>query len=215
MRSLFIVALICLIVCGLGHSAVAQSKSRDKSRDKNNKIKNAAEVEVLIRQHFAGMPNYSQGDLITTQQVQPLLAKFSAKGWDVPRQDLVLAKVTKSGSYLDQTMNSGKGKRFFREINGSPGGIDRVERMSNMKNGRNSIEQLVNKTPRGSDFINALATSKHGQILGDWSGPTQTGQALNQPTGKIYTEEQLIQFFQTLYQQSKAQGNSQHQKSRQ
>ena len=162
--------------------------------------KNLIDVPKTVMEHFRSLDFYSTGDMITDQQVAPLFNKFEKLGWKIDDQEQILQKFVSTGSFLDQVMNSSRGKVFFRNISGFDRGMDQVERISVMKNGRSSIRQLVFAMPRGSDYIRAVATSKHGKILARLVRQSPNGQFFNQPTGKIYTEEELVHYFYSLYQ---------------
>ena len=167
------------------------------------KISSAQDVTAVAQDYFAELENYRSGDLVTTDDVKPLLKKLSKKGWNVPEQETLLARLVTTGSYLDRTFSSKKGQKFFREISKVPGGIDRVERMSNLKNGKGSINQLVN-FPRGSDLIKEMATTSVGRSFGSRGARTPAGQNLNQATGKIYTEKALVQELVARFNQDPA-----------
>lgn len=156
------------------------------------KIESERELAVIVKKHFANLANFRTGDLVTAGDVKPLLQELSSEGWDVPESGTLIARLVPSGSYLDRTFSTRKGRKFFREISRVPGGIDRVERMSKLKAGKGSIGQLVNSAPFGSDFIAQMATTKVGRNMGKRAGNTRDGKNFNKPTGKIYTEEALM-----------------------
>ena len=128
---------------------------------------------------------------MTTNQVKPLLEGLKQEGWEVPKSDALISKLVPTGSYLDRTFSTKNGKKFFRQISNVPGGIDRVDRMSKLNKGKSSINQLVNEIPNGADFVKALATTRGGKTLGNWTSRARNGQNFNQTTGKIYTEKEL------------------------
>ncbi len=180
-------SMVCILVSG---SVFAQI---DVKKEKPRKI----DVKKMVTNHFKTLSGYQSGDLITGGQVEPLIKKFAQQGWEIANPDLPMKRMIKSGSYLDKTMNSRKGKTFFRQISSIKNGMDRVERMLSTKNGRSSIRQLVFEIPRGADYIKALATTSNGKLLGN----RQNGQNFNKPTGKIYTEKQLTEYLTKLFEQ--------------
>ena len=165
-------------------------------------IKSEADVQSVAKEHFSKLKNYSSGDLITTDDVKQLLKRLSKKGWDVPKSDELLARLIPSGSYLDQTFSTKKGMKFFREVSKVPGGVERVERMSQLRNGKGSINQLVS-FPNGSDLIKELSTTQAGRNLGNRGSRNSGGVNLNKPTGKIYVEKELIEELAKIYKQDK------------
>ena len=155
-----------------------------------NKIKSENDLVAAAKDYFSKLDKYSSGDLVTTGDVVPLIKLLKQKGWDVPQSDKLISRLIKSGSYLDQTLSSENGQRFFRQISTVSGGVDRIERMSKLKNGKGSINQLIN-FPHGSDLVKELATTRVGRNLGN-RGSRSGASSLNESTGKIYTEKELI-----------------------
>lgn len=91
------------------------------------KIQSQDDVATVIKAYFQKQQSYRSGDLVTTKHVKPIVQLLGRKGWQVPAQDKLLARVIQSGSFLDQTFSTPEGKKFFREISRYPGGVDRVE----------------------------------------------------------------------------------------
>ena len=174
----------------------AQQKKKKQKKQKN------INVQEVVEDYFKTVPNYISGDLITNQQIEPLIRLFDEAGWKIQNTELLLRRFIKTGSYLDQVMNSSpKGRVFFRQITSFKNGMDRVERMSVMKAGKSTIRQLVYEMPGGADYVKALATTKHGQKLGHIVRQSKNGQNFNKPTGKLYNEEQLIEHLEKLYKE--------------
>ena len=171
-------------------------------RKPENQIESAGQVKQIIAKHFQSIKGYQSGDLISSSQVEELFGRFERLGWTVEAKSDILARVVKSGSFLDTTMNSAKGKKFFRQVNQSKNGADRLERMLALKNGRSSIRQLVYEIPNGADYVKALATSRHGKVVDRGvNRSSAAGKNFSKPTGKIYIEEALTEELVTLFEQ--------------
>lgn len=190
---------ICLLMVCLS-SGTVEKKIINDTFNGEKKISKVEDVKQIISLHFQSTSSYIPGDLITDQQVKPLFTDFAKSGWEIDNQDEILKRVTKSGSFMDRTMNQGNGRKFFRSISRHKNGIDRVERMSKLKTGRSSIDRLINKIPNGSDFIKALATTQHGKIFGQIH-QSKGSKNFNNSTGKIYTEKQLTEFMTVLFEE--------------
>ena len=154
-------------------------------------IKTVKDLNSVVKKYFANLEGYRSGDLITTGDVGPLLQLLKKKGWSVPQRSTLTSRLTKTGSFLDKTLSSKNGENFLGEVSKVPGGADRIERIAKLKNGKGTLNQLL-KFPHGSDLIKELATTKVGRNLGRYAAKREDGKDFNKPTGKIYTESELV-----------------------
>ncbi len=72
-----------------------------------------------------------------------------------------------------------------------PEGYDRLDRMVRLPRGEIFTEDLIHN-PGGYQMVEYMATAQGGIEMGKMLSETPKGKNFNQPTGRIYTAEQLI-----------------------
>ena len=167
-----------------------------------NSIKSIKDVQRLTNQYFATLDGYQQGDIITQKHVRNLFKIFGRYGWKVPYQKEVLAKFLPEGHFLPQVLNSDKGREFLGKIKKYPGGVDRVDRISRLPNGQQSVRDLIYKIPNGADWIKGMTTTKGGLALGRSMSKAPKGKDFNKPTGTIYFASDLPKILEALFRQT-------------
>ncbi len=160
-----------------------------------------ADVKSVVSKSLQQDRNYRTGDLITGKRVSAVLGALQASGWDVPQRRELLARVPGDGEFLVRALSTEKGVAFMRTISGISGGFDRLDRLSRIPKGEQLVERLI-RGPDGHKLIVYLAESRGGKELGVMLGRTTDAADFNKPTGRIYTERQLLEELQTLYAES-------------
>jgi hypothetical protein len=140
-------------------------------------------VEQYLQQHAGHRP----GHLVTRSAVTKLLNALEDKGWQVRGQDKPLERVLKDDDFLVRQLSDEAGQAFLRQIENLPGGIDRVDRLSRLPQGELSVNDLIRKVPNGAEWIEAMTTTRRGEILGNRLSNTKAGRDFNEPTGRLYT----------------------------
>lgn len=153
----------------------------------------AAQIEATVFKYFTSQKDFKQGDLITQSQTKKLLVAMDKHGWRVPDAKDLLDRVLEDDNYLVKEFNTVKGREFMNKIKDFPGGIDRMDRIARMPHGKVNVHDLINKIPNGDDWIRGMTTTKRGQRMGDRLSTAPTGKNFNEPTGRIYTVEDLVQ----------------------
>lgn len=149
-------------------------------------------VKSTVKRHFAGRRDFKKGDLITRDQVAPVLAQLESLGWAPADRKEILAGVPAPGEFLAVELRRSKqGVAFMRQIGGLPSAYDRLDRLARLPHGVQTIHDMIYK-PGGAELIRYMTTSKGGDELGKMLAHTPEGRRFNEPTGRIYTVEQLI-----------------------
>ena len=156
-----------------------------------NKLPTPATVKSLVEKTLRQDRDYRPGDLLSQKRVAAVLVQLKAAGWDVPQSREFLARVPADNEFLVRALSSTKGVAFMRAVSAMSGGYDRVDRLSRIPNGQQLVERLING-PDGHKLIGYLAESRGGEELGAMLGRTAQGADFNRPTGRIYTEKQLL-----------------------
>jgi hypothetical protein len=146
---------------------------------------------TAVKQYFASLPDYQPGDLVTRSQVAKALAKVADAGAKVPAADRIVAATLPDNSFLARELSTPAGKKFMRKVARHPGAFSRLDRLSSMSRGQTLVRDLI-RGADGDKFIEYLATTPGGRKLGSTLAGTRQGTDLNQPTGRIYTAEDLM-----------------------
>ena len=79
----------------------------------------------------------------------------------------------------------------MRKVGRHPGAFSRLDRLSTISRGQTFVRDLI-RSADGDKFIEYLTTTRGGRNLGSSLAGAQHGTDLNQPTGRIYTAEDLM-----------------------
>jgi hypothetical protein len=152
---------------------------------------NSAAAFAAVDQHFASLPDYHPGDLITRSQVAEALAKVADAGTKVPNAERILAATLPDNSFLAKELSTPAGRKFMRKVARHPGGFDRLDRLSSISRGQTLVRDLI-RSADGDKLIEYLTTTRGGRSLGSTLAGARQGANLNQPTGRIYTADDLM-----------------------
>jgi hypothetical protein len=150
-----------------------------------------SEIKQATLRYFQAIPDYRSGDLITQDKVGPLLAKLQQMGLPLPNAKQILAKVPTKGEFLAEQFSSPEGRIFMRQISGLKDGYDRLDRLSRMPRGEQTIRDLI-RGPDGYKMVEYMTTAPGGKVLGEQLSNAPTGEGFNAPTGRIYTAKMLL-----------------------
>jgi len=160
------------------------------------------EIQQIVERHFAAIPDYKRGDLITQKSVADVFKQLELYGWKVADQKAILGDVLSDSNFIARQFRTKHGKAFMRQISRYPGGFDRVDRISAMPQGRNDVAQMK-KLPDGYKMIEAMTTTRRGKILGQRLSNAPKGKNFNKPTGKIYTADALVKRLKVSFESRK------------
>jgi hypothetical protein len=160
-------------------------------------------VAQATAQYFATLQDYKTGDLISQSQVAAALAHIAgATGWDVPDGKALIERALADNSFLVAQFSTASGRPFMRKIARYPGSYSRLDRLSSISGGQQSIKDIMSKKG-GSDMIEYMATTRGGRELGAMMAGAQQGVDLNKPTGRIYTADDLLNELKRVYAKTK------------
>jgi hypothetical protein len=152
---------------------------------------NSEIAQKAVEQYFASLPDYQPGDLITRSQVAAALAKAADAGAKVPHARQILAATLPDNSFLATELSTPTGRKFMRKVARQQGGFDRLDRLSTISRGQTLVRDLI-RGADGDKFIEYLSTTRGGRKLGSTLAGARQGADLNQPTGRIYTADDLM-----------------------
>ena len=178
-------------------SSAADANVQDKAKRPSFKA-----VKQTVEKTFQKFLEYKPGRLIVQSQVRKAFAAVKELGWNIPGQNPLLERVVPDGAWLATTLYSRRGLRFMDEISGLPQGYDRVDRLSRIPRGKQTIRDLL-KNPGGAELIEYMTTTPYGKNMGKLISKDPGGANFNQPTGRVYTVEQLLDELEQLYKNGK------------
>jgi hypothetical protein len=155
-------------------------------------------VSQAVFTYFQSQPDHERGDLISQRDAKAALAQVTAIGWDIPDQQKIVGRVLADSSFLIREFSTQEGRKFMRKISRQPGTYTRLDRLSTIGNGQETIRTLIHDKG-GDDFIRYLATTAGGRTLGKMMPGTQGGVDLNKSTGRIYTADELVDALKQVY----------------
>ena len=115
-------------------------------------------------------------------------------------RDAFLNRFLTQNEWLYQQLTTSEGLAFSKQIASFELGFDRVDRLSRMPIGRQTIIDLI-RGPDGYKMIEYMTTSSGGKEMGKMLSQASTGQDFNKPTGKVYTPTLLIKALEELFPQ--------------
>jgi hypothetical protein len=173
----------------IGVSALAAGPA--KGSDKDVPIPKFSDVRKTVLQYFEKRPDFKPDDLITREDVEPLLKQLQKKGLPLDDADEILEKLPGEGEFLVDQLSTPNGRRFMRQLKKYPDGYDRLDRLSRMPHGQQTIRDLI-RNPGGATLIEYMTTTKGGKEMGKQLSNTPTGKNFNAPTNRIYTVTMLL-----------------------
>jgi hypothetical protein len=155
-------------------------------------------VTKQVQQVLALDPDYQTGDLLTAPKVERVLSKLEKINWKIADAREIVKLVLSDSDWMAERLSGGDGKEFMRRIATMPGGYDRVDRIRNMPNGEYQISDFI-ESPGGYTMIEYMTTTQEGRNLGALVSEGVNGENFNKPTGRIYTERELLKRLKISY----------------
>lgn len=149
------------------------------------------QVEAAVRGHFAAIKGYRPGDIISRKDVTSLFPKLAKMGWTVREQKDVSALVLDDGDPLVKALHTPAGLKFMRKLSPLPAVYDRMDRLRSMPYGMRRIHELI-QGPDGHKLFEYMVTTPGGRNLGVQLSQGKNGAGFNEPTGRLYTEADLL-----------------------
>ena len=159
---------------------------------KHSPMPRSGALKKVAADYFATQPDLRPGDLICRTDAEPLLDKLSEAGWQAPDGKKILASLLPPEHVLVKKLRSAKGKGFMRRISADPSAYDRLERLISLPGGERTLQDLI-EGPDGHKLINYMTQTSGGHELGKQLSRSSQGRNFNEPTGRIYTAEALVQ----------------------
>ena len=188
--------LVGLIVCGL---AVAWSGELASAADGQKGPTSFTEIKRAVLRHFDKTPDYRSGDIISRSDVESLFGRLERLGWTAADRKEILKAVPADNNFLVKQLRAPAGRKFMRNIAKYPDAFDRLDRLSRLPYGKNTIKALI-RGPDGYKMIEYMTTTHGGRQMGKMLSDAPKGTGFNKPTGRIYTVKQLLTRLKQSYE---------------
>jgi len=156
-----------------------------------------AEVEATVADYLATAKSQTAEDLLTTSHAIAILDAIEKLGWKLSDRGAIERRTVPDDAFLSKQLRTTAGRKFMGKISALPLGYDQLDQLSQMPQGRSTVERLV-RGPDGHKLLEYMTEEKGGRELAKMLSK-DSKQNLTQPTGKIYTAEQLLRELKTLY----------------
>jgi hypothetical protein len=152
-------------------------------------------VSGMVKSTLATRQGYQPGDLISQQDVKSVLSALKGEGWEVSEQSKLLELVLEDSNFLVRQARSAAGTKFMRGVAGDKLPFDRLDRLSRMPGGQQLVQSIVH-LPDGQALMGKHPTPGLGDLTEllpkQANGLTPVDKNFNKPTGRIYTEAELL-----------------------
>jgi hypothetical protein len=189
--------LLAIVALGFCSDLIAKTPT-SKDKTSTGKFPSFATVTSTVQKQLAANRSYRPGDLITNSAVEFLFRKLEKINWKVADRRDILKLVLSDSDWMARQFSSGQGREFMRQISELPGGYDRVDRLRRMPYGPQQIADLI-RSPDGYLMFEYMTTTQGGRNLGGMLSQGVNGRDFNSPTGRIYTELDLLKRLKKSY----------------
>lgn len=155
-------------------------------------------VEQHVRSMLLKIPGYQKGDLLAQGDVFPLFAQLEQVGWKVADQAQIVKQILPDSDFVVVQLRTPRGQAFMRQVSRAPETYDRIDRFRRIPRGEKIIRQMIHD-PGGYTLFQYMATTPGGINMGRQLSRTPNGVGFNEPTGRIYTGDQLIDRLKESY----------------
>jgi hypothetical protein len=192
--------LILVPLIGLG-AASALSAKTPASKNKDSKSKEFPSFDLVtttVQERLAANRGYRVGDLLTASTVDPVFGELAKINWKVSDRKDITKLLLPDSDWLARQLTSRGGRQFMRAVSECPGGFDRVDRLRRMPYGQRQLQDLI-YSPDGSKIFEYMTTTSGGKNLSKMLTHGVNGANFDKPTGRIYTERQLLKRLKKSY----------------
>lgn len=195
----FATPLALLVAAVIAGSPVESADDGKKNADaKSTSFPKFDDVERTIATQLATSKEYKSGDLLTASSLGSVFNSLSELGWDVAERKELEQHFLPENDWLAKQFRSKKGRIFMRNIAKNPDGFNRLDRLRRMPGGERQVSELI-QSPDGAKMIEYMTTTPGGKNLGRQLSNGKNGENFNSPTGRIYTEQQLLARLKQLH----------------
>lgn len=179
-------------------SLTGSFSAADNTADPEEPLPSFSLVAKTVRRQFVALPDYAPGDIISVSEVEPVFDHLRRMDWQVVDQRSILSQVPGDRDFLVRQLRTEEGREFMQQIKTLPSAYDRLDRLTTLPHGRQTVVDLIRATD-GHKMVEYMTTTQGGRNLGRQLGHSPRGKDFNKPTGRIYTVDMLIARLKSSY----------------
>ena len=195
---LILIPLIALGAAGALSAKPPAAKDEDQDKDSKKKFPSFELVSTTVQERLAANRGYKRGDLLTASTVEPVFGELAKINWRVSDRRDIVKLLLPDNDWLARQLTAPGARQFMRDVAELPGGYDYVDRYRRMPYGQRQIKDLIHN-PDGALMFQYLTTTQGGKNMGRMLTQGVNGADVNRPTGRIYTEKQLLKRLKKSY----------------
>lgn len=164
------------------------------------------QVTDLVLRQLASRRGYQSGDLLSQGEVRPVFDVLAQAGWVVADRDEIIRLVLEDGHYLVKQSRTSVGLKFLRGVAKQSMVYDRLDRLCAMPGGQQLVHDMM-RLPNGQDLMKPKPTPGFTDLTSllpkQANGKSPRNKDFDKPTGKIYTEAQLVKALEKSWKTAK------------
>lgn len=192
--------LLLVVVAAFRASAVAHA---GPPRDTDQRP-SFNQVERIVKSALGEREGYRPGDLINQSDVERVLEALEDSGWQPGDRQELLADTLSQDSPLARILGTERGTKFMRKVNDYELIYNRMDRVCRVRDGKRMLADL-SKLPDGERYAKMETPPGVPGFLEllpkRSSSKTRSIEDYKKPTGRIYTEKQLLNRLKQSYQE--------------
>lgn len=162
-----------------------------------------SQVESIVKSALGEREGYQPKDLINQSDVERVLEALADGGWQPPDHKELLADTLSKDDPLTRILSTERGVKFMRKVKDYELIYDRMDRVGRVRDGKRMLADMA-KLPDGERYAKMEPPAGVPGFLEllpkRSSGKTRSIEDYEKPTGRIYTEKQLLKRLKQSYQ---------------
>ena len=167
----------------MGWHSLATAEPKKKAKNKKP-LPTFTAVREVVDRHFAEMPDFTPGDIISQGDLKPIFPESKKIGWNVRDEKELVSRVVDDQNFIVQLLRFKSGRKYMRKISV----YDPMDRASQLRGGKRLLRDLL-KLPDGHEYLQVKPTPGFrnlAQLLPkNISGKSPKGIDYDKPTGTI------------------------------
>lgn len=153
-------------------------------------------IEKTVRASLAERSGYRAGDLLSRDQMDKAFQSLEKVGWKVATRAEIVALTPADSEPMPTALKTKQGQSLMRRLKGSADAYDRLDRLSQLPDGKQILRRLTTE-PGGEKLVEYMLTPG-GAEMGRMLSKTKT-RDFSKPTGRIYIEKQFLAALKSAY----------------
>lgn len=172
--------------------------AKPKPAKNEEKFPTWTEVKSITSTQLQRRIGYRSGDILSRGDAKRVLDALKKAGWKINDANAIAGQFLSDNDDLVRQLRSRRGVPFMRKLAGNKQVYDRLDRLRKLPLGRRRIPELINN-PGGYTLVLYMVKTPGGRNLGRYLNKTRSANNFNQPTGRLYTEKELLDRLRKSY----------------